>query len=218
MFQVMPCCSRPSMCGTLICMRVHSGMASVWVQVVASRRSHHHPLPVTLSLHLVTSLPLPSWARDFPSEKSLLSRSHSTFHITLSRHALLSSQITARQSGRSAAHPAPLKGTGEKSANPLCSPPPLPLSERLYVVWWFVVYIVNLHRLCLTNSINQLSEKSIGCIMAHISQWFIFAFLSFSLQTHTHTNDPLHLDFDFSITWAQCLFTAMTLKMFKLLK
>lgn len=128
MFQVLPCCSRPSMCGTLICMRVHSGMASVWVQVVASRRSHHHPPPVTLSLHLVTSLPLPSWARDFPSEKSLLSRSHSTFHIrvTLSRHALLSSQITARQSGRSAAHPAPLKGTGEKSANPLCSPPPSP--------------------------------------------------------------------------------------------
>lgn len=33
-----------------------------------------------------------------------------------------------------------------------------------------VVCGVNLHQLCLTNSINHPSEKSIGCIMAHISQ------------------------------------------------
>lgn len=189
MLQVMPCCSRPSVCGTLICMCYNVKSTQGLGLRASSNKSQESPSSssghtFTPSRHLaavsLSSLWLP--LREVPS-------------VTIPQHISHPSHTVPPRSPLKSDYRPTIwtlccssQGTGEKSANPFC--PPAPLGERLYVVWWFVVYAVNLHRLCLTNSINQLSEKSIGCIMAHISQWFIFAFLSFFLQTHTHTSDP----------------------------
>lgn len=135
--------------------------ACEWVHVVTLRGSRERVSPFSPSCCCASICSLSLW---LPSKKSLLSQSLSRFHIrvALSRHGLLSSQITAQQSGRSTAHPMCLKGRKRKLPTQL-----VPLWMSVCGVW-FDVYGFNLHQL--TNSINQPSEKSIECIMAHISQ------------------------------------------------
>lgn len=128
-----------------------------------SCRSGGHLSPVSLFLHLAA---ISSLSLRLLSKKLLLSRlPQRIFYIrvTLSRHRLLSSQITAQQSGRYYSSHV-FERTEEKF--------PIPLRSTSACVCgvYCVVCGVHLHQLCLTNSINHPSEKSIGCIMAHISQ------------------------------------------------
>lgn len=140
-----------------------------WVQVVTSCGTRRQ---LSLLLHLAALLLFPPQACDF-FLRSPFCHDHHT-HFTSESHspATVCSQVKLLPNNLYALLPIPCAW---KDGREIRQRSLLPVNVGV----WFAIYVVKLLQLCLTNSINHSSEKSIECIMAHITViHLLFPFLS----------------------------------------
>lgn len=158
-----------------------------WVQVVTSCGTCRQ---LSLLLHRAALLLFPPQACDF-SLKSPFCHDHRT-HFTSESHSssMVCSQVKLLPSNLYALLPIPCAW---KDGREIRQRSELPVTVGVQ----FAIYVVKLLQLCLTNSINHSSGKSIECIMAYITViHLLFPFLSLSFK-HTvlpQTNNSFNPD------------------------